>query len=180
MLQAVATINVNKYKLLILLWAFTGIFNSCKLDPVVVPPGIGPENGQTVLGITINGRQIDNNYLNGPWKVAYTVEQYFDKNDIVISGNTVADKFSIVTLNERLKDISIIGFPAANGTYELNLDYNVLLIKLQADPFGRSANTPVRITYLNDKAMTWVAIDRDSVIYNGQKAAKAHQVFFLK
>ncbi len=157
---------------------------SCRLDPVLTPPNAGPNNGQTVLGITVNGPVINNAYLTGMWSVELTIEQYYDVNNAVITGVVAPNKFTSVTLNDQAKTSGYGGLSAgvapSTGTYKLGLNENVFYVDLSADPFSRSSNTLVRITSLTSTAMTWVAIDAAIVMYNGQPAHKAYQVIFAR
>jgi hypothetical protein len=186
-LQGQQTLNkVVKYhkSLLILTTLCTIVMVSCKLDRVPASELTTGNSDETVLGINVIGKKIYDGYLTSAWKTSFTVQEYYDTANVVVSGISTANKFSAVKLNDNVKTISYTDLSAGNtlatGTYELSTSENVLYIKFSGDPFSRSKNTPVRITRLNTASMAWVAIDPKLLTVDGKKVRQAYRVVFFK
>jgi hypothetical protein len=173
---------VVRYQTLFVLATLCTIAVSCKLDKV--PPGdLKPvSDDATVLGINVIGKKIYDGYLTSAWKTSFTVLEYYDTTNVVMSGVITDNKFSGVTLNDNVQTVNYTNLSAgdANGTYELSTTDNVLYIKLSADPFARSKNTPVRITRLTAASMMWVAVDPELLAVDGKLVRKAYRVVFFK
>lgn len=159
---------------------------SCKLDKPVYPqtnPDDVDITDQTVLGMIVNGRIIDDPYLTSEWITKQTVQQLYDTAYTVLSGTGVNNLFSTVTINDRAKSVKYSGLSndtAATGTYELGTADNVLYIKLSSNPFFNSTLSTVRITHLTSTEMTWVALDTTSTVLDGKYYHKGFQVTFTK
>jgi hypothetical protein len=176
----------NHTKTLLGLAAACIMLSACKLDKPVNAPPEDPAGttDQTVLGITVNGRAINDDYLNGLWKVSKTVRQFYDTSNVVISGKTTSDMFTAVSLNDQTKTLKYLGLPAnsvpATGRYELSTSDNVLYIKLTSNPFFNSSKSQVRVTHLTGSAMTWIALDTVLSVTAGQPSRAAYQINFIK
>lgn len=160
---------------------------SCKLDKPVLPSPKGEDvinTDQTVYGIVVNGRIVDNPYLTSAWKAKQTIQQLYDTSTVVISGSVVSNFFTGVTLNDKDKSIKYTGLVndtvPAIGTYKLSVTDNVLYMRLSANPFFNSTVSTVRITHLTATEMTWVALDTTSTVLDGRYYHKGYQVTFTK
>jgi hypothetical protein len=160
---------------------------SCKLDDPLIPvPNPSFNTGGTVLGISIFNKTINDDYLSHLWTVSSTVKQYYDSNNIVISGVGVPNRFTSISLNDNTKTfvftngIFLYANEKASGLYRLYTTDNVLFIQLGTNVFFDSANSTTRITNLTASAMTWIAIDTNTVVINGKPAHEAYQVIFAR
>jgi hypothetical protein len=159
---------------------------SCKLDDPLIPvpnPNFNP--GGTVLGITIN-KTVNDSYLSHLWTVSTTVKQYYDSNDIVVSGVSVPNRFTSVLLDDNAKTFAytngIFLYPdeKASGPYRLYITNNVLYIEILTNVFFDNANSTSRISNLTAHAMTWLTIDTNTVVVNGKPVHEAYQVIFAR
>jgi hypothetical protein len=160
------------------------ISNGCKLDQTVVPAGTHPAYVDTVLGITVVGKVINNNYLTGDWKAIRTADQYYDSTYVIISGTGIAGKFTSVALDDKSKTFKYTGLPAsaglASGSYALSTSENVLFMTISTNPFFTNPKSQLRITNLTGTSMTWVAMDTTLINYNGKRARHAYEILFIK
>lgn len=178
---------MNRYTKILLTLAIACITtNACKLDKHVVPAAgnTDPTDGQTVLGIIVKGKTLNDSYLNALWKATSTAQQLYDTAYIVLSGVSVPNKFSAVKLDDQAKTAVYTNLPASAGpstvTYKLSTSNNVLYIKLTPNPFFTSTTSEVRITNLTSTSMTWVALDTVSTLLGGKYLHKGYQVTFTK
>lgn len=171
----------NRAILLITAWCIS--ISGCKLDPATTPLTANNAYVDTVLGITVVGKVINNNYLNGEWKAVRTAQQYYDSSYVFISGTGIPGKFTSVALNDKAKSFKYTGLPAAagpeTGLYELKTSENVLFIKI-TNAFFTNPKSQVRITNLTASSMTWIAMDTTLINYNGRPARQAYEVIFTK
>jgi hypothetical protein len=171
-------------KLLLTFTASCILLGSCKLDEQILPvPNPNFNTGQIVLGITVVGKDINDDYLTHTWKVETTVEQYYDKNDIVVSGKSVPNKFSSISINDKTKKCNFSGLVPnldPEGYYVLSTSNNVLFIAISNNPFAIDVEGKTRISNLTARAMTWIVISSTPVIQNGQEVRKAYQVIFSR
>ncbi|MBC7399223.1 MAG: hypothetical protein H7289_04700 [Mucilaginibacter sp.] len=173
------------YNKLLLIFAVSCILlGSCKLDDPMLPvPNPNFNTGQLVLGITVVGKDINDDYLTHAWKVETTVEQYYDKNDIVVSGKSVPNKFSSISINDKTKKCTFNGLAPGldpEGYYILSTSYNVLFIAISDNPFAIDIEGTTRISNLTARAMTWIVIASTPVIQNGQAVRKSYQIIFSR
>jgi len=178
---------VTKNKLLILVNAICFLLVSCKLDEPIVPvPNPNFNAGGTVLGINVFNRTVNDDYLSYTWTVNSTVKQYYDLNDIVISGVSVPNRFSTVSLDDNTKKFTYTNgifldpTESATGPYRLYTTDNVLYIELGTNVFYGNLSSKTRITNLTTRAMTWIAIKNDTVMVNGTPAHEAYQVILSR
>ncbi len=142
--------------------------------------------GGTVLGINVFNTTVNDDYLSHSWTVSSTVKQYYDSNNVVISGVSVPNRFSSVSLNDSAKTFAytngIFLYPSdpASGSYRLYTTDNVLFITLLTNVFFDNANSTTRITNLTTRAMTWIAINTNTVMINGVPVHEAYQIIFSK
>ncbi|MFD2866202.1 hypothetical protein ACFSYC_16005 [Mucilaginibacter antarcticus] len=158
---------------------------ACKKLDSIPPSSTNPNDDDTVLGITVIRKQIYNSYLTSTWKVSNTIIEYYDDNDVVISGApTGTHLFNDITLDDTPQTFSFTGLPAntagSSGKYELSTSQNVLFIKLPKDLFSRSGNFPVWITRLNSRSMVWIALDENPSNVNAKSVRKAYHIIFYK
>jgi hypothetical protein len=175
---------VKSQKLLFVLIALGAMLVSCKLDKVSPGELTTRNDDDTVLGINVSGKKIYDAYLTADWKTSFTIQEYYDTSNVVVSGVITANKFGGVTINDNINTISYKSLSAGNipatGTYELSTSENVLYIKLSADPFTFSKNAPVRITRLNAASMVWVAVDPELLTMDGKLVRKAYRMVFYR
>ncbi len=174
-------------KVLLTIVAACIAISACKLDKPVTPAVANandPTDGQTVLGIVVNGKTLNDSYLSASWKVTSTTQQLYDTANVVMSGTGIANKFSAVKLDEQAKTATYTGLPASAGpsteTYELSTSQNVLYIKLKPNPFFTTTTSEVRITNLTSSSMTWLALDTTGTAIDGKYLHKGYQVTFAK
>ncbi|MGF7081729.1 hypothetical protein [Mucilaginibacter sp. UYCu711] len=160
---------------------------SCKLDDPLIPvPNPNFNSGGTVLGINVFNKTVNNSYLSNLWTVSSTVKQYYDTSDVVISGTSVPNRFTSISLNDNTKTFVftngtfLYADQKPSGLYRLYTTDNVLFIQLGTNVFFDSANSTTRITNLTARAMTWLAIDTNTVVVNGKPAHEAYQVIFAR
>jgi hypothetical protein len=168
--------------LIITVWCIS--ISGCKLDQPVTPPTENPASDNTVLGITVVGKVINDNYLTGEWKAVRTAQQYYDSLYILISGTGIPGKFTSVALDDKAKTFKYTGLPttvgAATGSYGLSTSENVLFIGLTTNPFFVNPKSQVRITSLSANSMTWIAMDTTLINYNNWRVRQAYEIIFTK
>ncbi|NNU33749.1 hypothetical protein HK413_05620 [Mucilaginibacter sp. S1162] len=136
------------------------------------------------MGINIHSKTINDDYLTHLWTVSSTVKQYYDSNDIVVSGVSVPNRFTSVLLDDNAKTFTytnaklLYSDQNASGPYRLSLGNNVLYIELASNVFFENATSTTRISNLTAYAMTWLTIDNNTVIINGKPVHEAYQVIF--
>jgi hypothetical protein len=174
-------------KLFILVSATCILLASCRLDDSIVPvPNPNFNAGGTVLGINVFNRTVNDDYLSHTWTVNSTVKQYYDNNDVVISGVSVPNRFSTAALDDSNKSfiytngIFLDPNESATGIYRLYTTDNVLYIELGTNVFYGNLNSKTRITNLTTRAMTWITINNNTVMVNGVPAREAYQVIFSR
>ncbi len=137
------------------------VITSCKKDAPVYPgdPDFVPYQGTSGGSSTI---VVDVNMLTGSWEVTATYEEVYNASGTTVSSNlSPFNLFSGVELNNTGNNFLFSGSldTPGPGTYTTSTAAAGTSLQLSADPFGRSANTPVQIKSLTATSMTWVAID---------------------
>lgn len=176
--------KVTRYnKIILIISGCCIIISSCKLDKPIAPTA-ADAGIETVLGITVVGKNINNNYLTAEWKTIRTADQYYDSSYVLISGVGIPGKFTSVTLDDKAKTFKYTGLPAtagaASGSYKLATTDNVLFMTIGTNPFFAKSKSQLRITSLTSTSMTWVAMDTTLANYNGLRARHAYEILFIK
>jgi hypothetical protein len=177
-------IQVKKYNKIGLIFCLLAIMITygCKLDEA---PSAVANNNETVLGIVVVGKVVNNTYLTADWKTIRTAQQYYDTAYAAVLGaNPMPAKFTSIALNDLSKSFKYNGLANSNiattGTYSLYTSNNVLFIQLPGNPFFSNPASTVRITNLTASSMTWVVIDPTIITVNGQPAREAYEVVFIR
>jgi hypothetical protein len=178
---------ITNNKLLTLVSLICIVLASCKLDDPLIPvpnPNFNP--GVTVLGINVYNGTVNDDYLSHLWTVNTTIKQYYDSNDIVVSGVSVPNRFTSVSLDDNAKTFTYTNAKflyvdqKASGSYRLQTTNNVLYIDLLTNVFFDNGNSTLRISNLTAHAMTWLTINTNTVIVNSKPAHEAYQVIFTR